>query len=150
MKKTLMLFVVVSLIASAWSSEVHAQRSTKRDKVIAVKSIKGRTVGFEMGDYQHVEILTKGKKKSFFIFKPGLDYFLAVHKNSLLQLTYEIADVNLPEAGVTRLERLVSASAGPVKYETWWMQMRKKYTVEQLDEKYGPLVSKYQLRQDND
>ena len=128
------------------SAGVHAQQKSKGEKVIAVKYIKGRTVGFEMGDYQHGDIrLTNGKRKSFFILKPGLDYFLAVHKKSLLVLTYEVANVNLPENGLTKLERLVSAKAGSVRYEDWWKQMRAKYSIEQLDNKYGPLVSKYQL-----
>jgi len=122
-----------------------AHQKAKGEKVLAVKSIKGRTVGFETGDYQHVDIrLANGKRKSFFILKPGLDYFLAVHKKSLLTLTYEVADVNLPENGLTRLERLVSAKAASVRYEDWWKQMRSRYSIEQLDNKFGPLVSKYQ------
>jgi hypothetical protein len=143
-KPTIVLLVLSCLLLC--SAVLCAQQKSKGEKVLAVKTIKGRTVGFETGDYQHVDIrLTNGKRKSFFILKPGLDYFLAVHKTSLLVLTYEVADVNLPENGLTRLERLVSAKAGSVQYEDWWKQMRAKYSVEQLDDKYGPLVSKYQL-----
>src|SRR5437870_766541 len=88
-----------------------AQQNPKRERVFAVRTIRGRTLGFEMGDYQHVDIrTTNGRRKSFFIFKPGLDYFLALHKDSLLTFTYEVANVNIPESGgITRVERLVSA-----------------------------------------
>ena len=144
-RKTTIVLLVFSCLLLC-SAVLCAQQKSKGEKVLSVKNIKGRTVGFEIGDYQHVDIrLTNGKRKSFFILKPGLDYFLAVHKKSLLVLTYEVADVNLPENGLTRLERLVSAKAGAVRYEDWWKQMRAKYSIEQLDDKYGPLVSKYQL-----
>lgn len=120
---------------------------SKRDRVVAVKTIQGRTVGFEMGDYQHVTIKTpSGRQKSFFIFKPGLDYFLALNKNSMLTLTYEIADVDLPEAGgKTRIERLTSAKAGNVSFESWWKKVSRTNSIEQLDNRYGPLVRKYSL-----
>jgi hypothetical protein len=122
-------------------------QSSKRDRVISVKTIQGRTVGFEMGDYQHVTVKpTNGRKKSFFIMKPGLDYFLALNKNSLLMLTYEIADVDLPETGgKTRIDRLTSAKAGKVSFESWWKKVSRGNSLEQLDDKYGPLVKKYSL-----
>jgi len=146
MKRKAFNFLLGLICLVTCSAGLHAQQKSKGEKVIAVKYIKGRTLGFEIGDYQHVSVrLTNGKRKSFFILKPGLDYFLAVHKKSLLNLTYEIAEVNLPENGLTRLERVVSATAGSVRYEDWWKQMRAKHTIEQLDDKYGPLVSKYQL-----
>ena len=140
-----MTYIAACLILCYCSSSIVAQKS--RERVLATKYITGTTVGFEMGDYQHVEIqLTKGKKMSFFIFKPGLDFFLAVHKESELQLTYEIANVNIPESGgLMKLERLVSAKTGTVTYENWWKQMKAKYSMEQLVNKYEPLVTKYQL-----
>ena len=145
--KSKRLRLLIGSICFALCSSVVVAQKTKGEKVIATKHIQGRTVGFEQGDYQHVQIrMTNGKKTSFFIFKPGLDYFLALHKSSLLQLTFEVADVNLPENGLTRLERLTSAKSGAITYEGWWKQMRAKYSVEQLDNKYGPLVTKYQLK----
>jgi hypothetical protein len=113
-----------------------------------VKTIQGRTVGFEMGDYQHVTIKTmNGRKKSFFIFKPGLDYFLALNKGSLLSLTCEVADVDLPESvGKTRIERLTSARAGKTRFESRWRKVSGSNSIEQLEDKYGPLVKKYELK----
>jgi len=101
-----------------------------------------------MGDYQHVDILrTNGRRKSFFIFKGGLDYFLAIHKDDVVTYTYQVADVNLPESGgMTRVERLVSAKVGTLTFETWWKKVRAKSSLEQLDEKYGPLVRKYERK----
>jgi hypothetical protein len=139
------VFLIVCLLACV--APVNAQQKPKSDRVVAVKTVSGRTLGFEMGDYQHVEVrLTNGRRKSFFIFKPGLDYFLALNKAKLLTLTYEVADVHIPEAGgIQRVERLRSAKYGTVTYESWWKEMTAKYTIEQLDNKYGPVVSKYQL-----
>jgi hypothetical protein len=134
--------IFVCLLASNTLAQV-----SKRDRVISVKTVQGRTVGFEMGDYQHVTIKTRnGPKKSFFIMKPGLDYFLALNKNSQLTLTYEIADVDLPETGgKTRIDRLTSAKAGKVSFESWWKKVSRGNSLEQLDDKYGPLVKKYSL-----
>ena len=101
-----------------------------------------------MGDYQHVDIRrTNGRRKSFFIFKGGLDYFLASHKNSLVTYTYEVADVNIPEnGGRTRVERLVGARIGNLDFDSWWKRERASSSMEELDKKYGPLVEKYQLK----
>jgi hypothetical protein len=140
MKHILLILCLLFCVAPAF-----AQQKPKGERVVAVQTVNARTVGFEMGDYQHVEVrLTNGRRKSFFIFKPGLDYFLAVNKAKLLQITYEVADVHIPEAGgVQRVERIRSARLGNVTYESWWKKMKAQYTVEQLDNKYGPLVEKY-------
>jgi len=31
-------------------------------------------------------------------------------------------------------------------FETWWKKVRAKSSLEQLDEKYGPLVRKYERK----
>jgi hypothetical protein len=125
-----------------------AQKKTKADKVISVATVEGRTLGFQMGDYQHVDIRrSNGRRKSFFIFKGGLDYFLAIHKDSLVSYTYEVVDVDLPESGgMTRVERLISAKVGNLTFETWWKKVSAKSSLDQLDDKYGPLVRKYERK----
>ena len=145
-KPTIVLLVLSCLLLC--SAVLCAQQKSKGEKVLAVKTIKGRTVGFETGDYQHVDILrTNGRRKSFFIFKGGLDYFLAIHKDDVVTYTYQVADVNLPESGgMTRVERLVSAKVGALTFETWWKKVRAKSSLEQLDKKYGPLVRKYERK----
>ncbi len=147
LRLTKMNRLLLIICLSVFAAPVIAQQKTKGERVVSVKTVSGRTVGFEMGDYQHVEVrLTNGRRKSFFIFKPGLDYFLAVNKAKLLQLTYEVADVHIPEAGgIQRVERLRSAQFGNVTYESWWKAAKARYTIEQLDNKYGPLVAKYKL-----
>ena len=129
-------------------STAFAQQKTKPDRVISVKTVQGQTLGFQMGDYQHVDIKrTNGRRKSFFIFKGGLDYFLAIHKDDVVTYTYQVADVSLPESGgMTRVERLVSAKVGNLTFETWWKSVRAKNSIEQLDDKYGPLVRKYEVK----
>jgi len=47
---------------------------------------------------------------------------------------------------MTRVERLVSAKVGALTFETWWKKVRAKSSLEQLDEKYGPLVRKYERK----
>jgi len=67
--------------------------------------------------------------------------------DACLQRGYQVADVNLPESGgMTRVERLVSAKVGALTFETWWKKVRAKSSLEQLDEKYGPLVRKYERK----
>jgi hypothetical protein len=140
-------FVVACLLICVVFTVAFAQKK-RADKVISVQTVDGRTIGFQMGDYQHVEIRrTNGRRKSFFIFKGGLDYFLAVNKNSPVTYTYEVADVNIPESGgITRVERLVSAKVGNLRFETWWKRVRANSSVEELDKKYGPLVAKYEVK----
>jgi len=140
--------VIVSLIFVFVAPAALSQKKSKAEKVISVKTIQGRTIGFQMADYQHVDIRAKGgRHKSFFIFKPGLSYFLALHKNNQLTYTYEVADVKIPESGgITRVERLANAKLGDLKFDSWWKDVSSKFTLEQLDNKYGPLVRKYELK----
>jgi hypothetical protein len=139
--------IVACLLITIACSATFAQRK-EAEKVISVKTVAGRTISFQMGDYQHVDIrTTNGRRKSFFIFKGGLDYFLALHKNSPVTYTYEVAEVNIPEnGGVTRVERLVSAKVGNLRFETWWKRVSANSSIEELDKKYGPLVAKYKVK----
>jgi hypothetical protein len=138
---------IVCLFICIASSVAVAQKKSA-EKVVSVKTVKGRTIGFQMGDYQHVEIRqANGRRKSFFIFKGGLDYFLAINKDSVVTYTYEVADVSIPEnGGLTRVERLSSAKVGNLRFESWWKRVSANSSIEELDRKYGPLVTKYQVK----
>jgi hypothetical protein len=140
--------VILCLMFLFIAPTVSPQRKSKAETVVSKKTIQGRTVGFQTGDYQHVDIRAKdGRRRSFFIFKPGLSYFLALHKNKQLTYIYEVADVKIPEnGGLTRVERLVNAKVGDLKFDSWWKDGTSKFTLEQLDDKYGPLVRKYELK----
>lgn len=122
-----------------------AQKKIKPEKVKAVKTISGKFVNFEMGDYVHVNIKkTDSKIKSFTIGDYGLDYFLAENRGKPMNFTYEIVDAYVVEAGGNMiLERLKSARVGKLTFESWIKQLMKKYTFAQIDKKYEALVGKY-------
>jgi hypothetical protein len=138
------LFVSL-LLTLLITSAVFAQKKKPADKVRAVKTTQGTLTNFEMGDYLHANFKTPaGKKLSLFVMKPGMEYFLAAHKGKRFSLKYEIVDTYIPEAdGMMKIERLASASAGAVTYESWWKSTRAKYPGEEAHKKYGSLVEKY-------
>lgn len=153
-KLTLLGLITLSFLsalnASAARTSAHGtlfNSAQRRDKVIATRSATGTLKGFEVGDYTHAVInLANGKENSYFISQPGLDYFLAVHKDQSMVLTYQIVDSYIPEAGGTqRIERLSGARAGKLTYAAWWRQMRAKHSLAQLDKMYGKEVEKLKL-----
>lgn len=129
------------------STSHQSEKAQVKDRVKSVKTIAGTLVGFEIGDYEHVTIRTlNGKKLSFFIAKPGLDYFLVANKSQHALLTYQVVDSFVPEnGGVMTIERLVSAKIGNQSFEQWWQQLNQKYSSDEIEKRYGPLVLKYQL-----
>ncbi|HEX8493154.1 MAG TPA: hypothetical protein VF658_09965 [Pyrinomonadaceae bacterium] len=150
--KTLSLFLLLIINVSATpvnnaSLEPSARRAQKRDKVIATRSARGTLKGFEVGDYQHAVItLANGKEESYFIGPMGLPYFLALHKDEPLVLTYQIVDSYIPEAGGNqRIKRLSGARAGKLTYASWWRKMRAKHSAAQLEKMYGGMVEKLRL-----
>ncbi len=145
MKLLLALVLGICLAPLTYEGQVFSQKRKVADKVRAVKMIQGTLTDFEMGDYLHANFKTiKGKELSLFVMKPGMEYFLAVHRGKPLKLTYEVVDTYIPEAdGVTQIERLASAKAGSVTYETWWKATKAKYPGEAAHRKYGSLVEKY-------
>jgi hypothetical protein len=119
-----------------------AQRKRHPDRVKETKTIEGRFVNFEVGDYIHAMIKKPdGQTISFFLIKPGMEYFLVLHKNEPLTLTYQIVDTYIPEAGgMETIKRLISAKAANLTYAVWWKNIRTRFRMAQLQEKYDPLV----------
>jgi hypothetical protein len=117
------------------------------DKIRAVKSVTGTTVGFEIGDYQHVTVqVAGGKRRSFFLGSEGLDYFLAANKSRKIVYTFEVVDSFVPEnGGPMRIERLKSAKVGTLTFEHWWQELKQKHSSAEIDKRYQPLVDKYRL-----
>lgn len=77
---------------------------------------------------------------------PGMEYFLALHKGEPLQLTYQVVDAHIPEAGGTqRIEQLSAVTTGSLTYASWWSGIRRKFSMAQLMKKYDPLVQKYTI-----
>lgn len=123
---------------------IFAQKN-QPDEIKAVKTITGKFIGFEVGDYYHADIKrSNGKTESYWLGGRGLEYFLAANRNKTMTFTYEVVDTYIHENGGRMvIERLKSARIGNLTFEKWWKDLRKKYTVEQIRKKYEPLVEKY-------
>lgn len=119
------------------------------DKVRPVKTVKGKLIGFRNGDCVHAIIKKEnGKTISLFIWKPGIEYFLALHESEQLELTYEMINVAIPAQGVIiTINHLTSAKAGALTYEDWWKDVHAKYSLGRLNRKYQGLIEKYTLRE---
>jgi hypothetical protein len=151
--KILPLFLLLFVTASAApvvnnaSGNGSASPAQKRDRVIATRTARGTLKGFEVGDYTHAVIkLENGKEESYFIGGVGVDYFLALHKDEPLVITYQIVDSYIPEAGGRqRIERISGVRAGRETSAAWWRKARARNSVEQLDKKYGAMVEKLRL-----
>jgi hypothetical protein len=124
------------------ASFINAQPRRHPDKVKQTRTIEGRFVSFEVGDYIHAMIRKPdGQSMSFFLIKPGMEYFLVLHKNEPLTLVYQLVDTYIPEAGGTEtIKRLISAKTGNLTYAVWWKGIRNRFTMAQLREKYDALV----------
>jgi hypothetical protein len=150
--KILPLFLLAFITASAApiniaSGLLMVTPAQNRDRVIATKTARGTLKGFEVGDYTHAVInLQNGKEESYYIGGTGVDYFLALHKGEPLVITYQVVDSYIPEAGgKMRIERISAARAGKETSAGWWKKTRAKYSVSQIEKKYGGLVEKYRL-----
>jgi hypothetical protein len=141
---SLLIFAVAAFVVAVNAQRPHSQRKRNPDKIIATKTIQGKFMGFESGDYLHAVIETiDGKKDSFLIRPPGMEYFLVLYKDLPLEATYQIADAYVPEVGGgQRIEQLIAAKAGAVTYASWWKSTKRKFTMEQLEKKYGGLIDK--------
>jgi hypothetical protein len=125
-----------------------AAQQNKPDKVKATKSIKGQFVGFEVGDYMHAVIKKEnGEQDSFFIGQSeGIPYFLVTHKDQPLEITYQVVDSYIEEAGgYQTIERIVSVKAGDMTDKQWWKQERAGSSVSKLRKKYDAMVDKARL-----
>ena len=143
----LLLFVNAGAIPKSTLRSFPFKPAQKRDRVIATKTITGTLKGFEVGDYVHAVIkLPNDKENSYYIGGQGADYFMALHKDEQLVITYQIVDSYIPEAGgKTRIERIKSVRAGKLTSDAWWKKLRAKNSFDQLDKRYGPLVEKLRL-----
>jgi hypothetical protein len=121
----------------------------QQERVIRKSEFQGRLVSLQWGDYLHANFVDKTKrKKSFFIFVQGLDYFLAANQGKSVKVIYEVVDSFIPEAGsVHRIERIVDVEAGAERYLAWWPSTMKKMSQTDIEKKFGPLVEKVMLQQ---
>jgi hypothetical protein len=121
--------------------------SDRKDTVISHHVLRGKLIGFEIGDYVHPVVRDgAGKKRSFFVNAHGLDYYLALHAGEMLELEYELVDSFFEEAGgVVRIERLVTATDGRLGAQEWWQMQRREHSLEQLHAQYELLIDQYTI-----
>src|SRR6266550_4850568 len=99
MKPLILLSLLMCSILCWNGSTASGQRKRHPDRVRETKTLEGSFVNFELGDYLHATIRKPdGQTISFFLIKPGMEYFLVLHKNEPLVLTYQIVDTYIPEA----------------------------------------------------
>lgn len=143
--KILSFAVLIAASICFFNLAIFAQKNAP-DKVKAVKTIKGKFVRFEWGDYLHADIKnSNGKTKSFWMGGVRcLECFMAVNQGKTMIFTYEVVDTYIEQSGGRMIiERIRSARIGNLTFEKWWKDLRKKYSVEQIEKKYGELVNKY-------
>jgi hypothetical protein len=130
-----------ALIAASRPAAMAQQRHGP-DKVQAVRTLVGTCVGFEIDDYPYALIRKQdGTSLTLSFNKPGMEFFLAAHKGRPLTITYQVVETYIPEsAGRGVMERITTAKAGDVTYESWWRQTSKSMTNAQLIQKYGDLI----------
>jgi hypothetical protein len=102
------------------------------------KSLTGTFLGFETGDYLHAVIRQPDGKTASFFLERGMELFLVDHRNEPLELTYQVVDTDVPEAGgVTTIERLSAIRAGDQTFAGWWKT---------AEPRFGELLDDYQPR----
>jgi len=110
------------------------------DKVLETKSLTGTFVGFESGDYLHAVIRQQDGKSASFFLERGMEIFLVDHKDQPLELTFQVVETDIPEAGgATTIERLSAVRAGDQTFADWWKT---------AEPSFGKLLDKYQTRID--
>lgn len=140
-----MALVLLPVFAVSIAGAQQKQKTdNKKDVVKATKTMKATFVGFETGDYIHAILKNaKGEEVTMFLGSPGVDFFLALHVNRPLTITYQEVSSYIEEAGGRMdIERISSARFGKLDYKDWYKTQRKKYTFKQMEDKYGPLVHK--------
>ena len=141
-KKTEVRLIVTLLMGGLLFCGTASAQRKRPDRVRETKTITGSFVGFEAGDYLHAIVKrSNGERISFFLMKPGIEYFLVLRKDEPLELTYQVVDTYIPEAGdMETIKRLIAARVSGQTYPAWWADIKTKFTVAQLRKKYGPLV----------
>lgn len=123
-----------------------AQKEQGPDKIKAVKTVVGKFIEFEFGDYMHADIKkSNGKTASFWMGGAwGLEYFLALNRGKTMTLTYEVVDTYIRESGGRMtIERLKNAKIGTLTFDKWMKDLKRKYTLKQINNKYQPAVDKF-------
>lgn len=108
------------------------------EKVKATKSLSGKFVGFEVGDYLHAVIArADGSEESFFLER-GMEIFLVDQAQESLELEVQTVEADIPEAGgILEIDRIHAIRAGSVSFADWWKT---------AEPSFGKLLDEYQAR----
>lgn len=110
------------------------------ETVRETKTLTGEFVGFEAGDYLHAVIRRPDGESASFFLERGMEIFLVDHKGQPLELTYQVVDTDIPEAGgVITIERLSAIRSGDQTFADWWKT---------AEPSFGKLLDEYQPRID--
>lgn len=91
-----------------------------QDKVIATKSIIASYVGAEIGDYNHAIFRTSDGKEIDFWCSGEMVKFLNKYKGKQIDITYQIVDTHIREAGVVqRIEVIKDAKVENQSFSIW-------------------------------
>ena len=142
----LIVLFCAAVILAASGSEAHKGKAPRRTPAAhlprPIATVKGTFIGFEVGDYMHAVIKdSRGRRRSFYLNKPGMEYFLSMHRSHAVVCFYETVKAVIPEAGgPIKIERLTDVEADRHLYSAWWKDMRAKAKSENLEERFGSLV----------
>lgn len=137
------LTMLVAFVAAAHLVASPVQ-DNKKDKVLSTRTVAGKVVGFEVGDYVHVVVKNaKGQEESYYVGQFPTHYFLAAHANKALNLTVKKVSSFFEEAGERmEVERIDGATYGKLTVAAWWKAERKKASEKALIDKYEKVITK--------
>jgi hypothetical protein len=153
MKGTCFVLILAGLFAGCNSpapdprpveAEPLAPAEQASETIRETRTLTGTFLGFEAGDYLHAVIHQgDGETVSFFLDR-GMEIFLVDHKNEPLELTYQVVDTNIPEAGgITTIERLSAIRAGDQTFADWWKTAEPSFA--KLLDEYQPRIEEATL-----
>lgn len=147
MKTTSVFLILLSLLTGCTSptreeaapSEAPAPAEQPSSETVReTKGLTGEFIGFEAGDYLHAVIRQPDGTTASFFLERGMELFLVDHRNQPLELTYQVVDTEIPEAGgITTIERLHAIRAGDQTFADWWKT---------AEPNFGKLLDEYQPR----
>ncbi len=141
--KVIKISVFFLLTICLFNLRISAQEGIIYQKIKAVKTVSGKFVRFFVGDFIHIEIKkSNGKFENFFLDGYYLDYFLVANRGKTMTFTYNVVDALRYRKRIV-ITTMKSAKIGNLTFEKWRKDLRKKYTKEQIEKKYDPLVEKY-------
>ena len=104
------------------------------DMAFDTTTVIGQFIGFEVGaQVQPVIRDRNGELVSFWSAGPLMDYFLCIHLNERVTLEVEEVDTYIASIGeVSRVWRIIEASAGALSFSTWRDSLEARGEPEEL------------------